>query len=355
MHYQGYKLVDKIILVGKVPRKDEKYMQAFLVDPANKNQLENAKRWATWTEYGPYDRETRTYEWKVEHDAIEFEFDNTGFKLELLDCAGGSSQGGKLSFWNCLVSKDEHVFKIGINSDMLLDLLKSATFINGKCQSDLVFITCKGKVGLTVVGSDSYKQCLKDREFKNSVKTKATTKYSFGDKIDTTTLQEIYLGKLTKYYKFDFGDQDRYCLRRYFDPRKCTLTKLAEPVEYQLIESQSSYKHYNKISEIINQYKASLYSYPTLLDKRPKRVTSGSLELDITEEEFYKQLLAKWYDLEGYIEERSKNSWCSDHSPEYTLSLFLDRSMFGFGTEPFELDEELMKKIKAAGIKYVEE
>jgi hypothetical protein len=208
---------------------------------------------------------------------------------------------------------------------------------------------------MTVVGSESYKQCLKDQELKNSVKTKATTKYAFGDKVNTATLQEIYLGKLTKYYKFDFGDQDRYNLRRYFDPRKCTLTKLAEPKEYQLIESQSSYKHYNKISEIINQYKTSLYSYPTLLDKRPKRVTSGSLELDITEEEFYKQLLAKWYDLEGYIEERSKNSWNNDYSPEYTLSLFLDRRMFGFGTEPFELDEELMKKIKAAGIKYIEE
>jgi hypothetical protein len=29
--------------------------------------------------------------------------------------------------------------------------------------------------------------------------------------------------------------------------------------------------------------------------------------------------------------------------------------MFGLGTEPFELDEELMKKIKAAGINYIEE
>jgi hypothetical protein len=119
MDYKGYKLVGKIILVGKELRKDEEHMQAYLVDPSNKKQLESALHWAKWVEYGPYDRETRKYEWSIDHDGTEFEFDNTGFSLELLDCAGGSSQGGKLSFWNCLVTKDDHVFKIGINSDML--------------------------------------------------------------------------------------------------------------------------------------------------------------------------------------------------------------------------------------------
>lgn len=354
MDYKGYKLVDKIILVGKELRKDEEHMQAYLVDPSNKKQLESALHWAKWVEYGPYDRETRKYEWSIDHDGTEFEFDNTGFSLELLDCAGGSSQGGKLSFWNCLVTKDDHVFKIGINSDMLLDLLKNATFVNGKCQSDLVFITCKGKVGMTVVGSDSYKQCLKDQELKDSVKAKATTKYPFGSKIRTATLQEVYLGKLTKYYSFDFGDQDHYGYRQRFDPRKCTLTKLAKPIEYQLTESESSYRTYTKLSDVINCYKESAYYSPILLDKCPKRVVTGKLELDITEEEFYKQVLAKYYDLDSFIEERNKNTW-SSYTPEYNLSLFLDRKMFGFGTEPFDIPEDLMNKIKAAGIKYIDE
>ena len=356
MDYKGYKLIDKIILVGKTPRKEEVHMQAYLVDPSNKKQLESAKYWASWNEYGPYDRDTRKYEWTIEHSGTEFEFDNNGFTLELLDCAGGSSQGGKLSFWNCLVSKNEQTFMIGINSDMLLDLLKNATFINGKCQSELVFITCKGKVGMTVKGSDTYLQCIKDQETKNNIKSKATNKYPFGSRIQTATLNEVFLGKAVRYYTFDLGDQQYgwYGGKR-FEPRKCTLTKLAKPVEYYMTESDSSYTKFTKLSDVLTYYNNSTYSSPTLVDKCPRRVINGTLELDISEEEFYKQLFEKYYDLDAYIETRKQNSWYNDYTPEHNLCLFLNRHMFGFGTKPFELDEELMKKIKAAGINYIEE
>ena len=357
MDYKGYKLIDKIILVGKSPRKEEEHMQAYLVDPSNKKQLESAYNWARWNEYGPYDRDTRKYEWTIEHNGTEFEFDNSGFTLELLDCAGGSSQGGKLSFWNCLVSKNEQTFMIGINSDMLLDLLKNATFINGKCQSELVFITCKGKVGMTVKGSDTYEQCIKDQSIKDSIKSKSTTKFAFGNRIQTATIHDIYLGKLTKYYSFDLGGQDffSYGSRRYFDPRKCTITKLAKPVEYHLTEYDNSRDGYESISDIISYYNRSSYAIPQLLEKCPKRALNGILELDISEEDFYKIILDKIYNYDKWLEQRKQNSWYNDYTEEYNLCLFLDRKMFGLGTEPFELDEELLKKIKAAGIKYVEE
>ena len=137
MDYQGYKLIDTIMLVCRDKATHEESInlhaskdvyQAYLVDPSNKKQLESARSWAKWTEYGPRYRNdagdwTRDYE--IKHEPVEFEFNNNCFTLELLDCAGGSSQGGKLSFWNCLVTRDDRVFKIGIDSDMLLDLLKS--------------------------------------------------------------------------------------------------------------------------------------------------------------------------------------------------------------------------------------
>ena len=44
-----------------------------------------------------------------------------------------------------------------------------------------------------------------------------------------------------------------------------------------------------------------------------------------------------------------------DKDSDSVLYHFLGRSFFGFGFEPFELDEELMKKIKASGISYREE
>lgn len=152
MDYKGYKLLDKVILVCRdLPSHNggglncgAKEYQAYLVDPSNKSQLKSARDWAKWTEYGPSCKNENgrwTHEWEINHKPAEFTFDNDGFTLELLDCAGGSSQGGKLSFWNCLVKKDDKIFKIGINSEMLLNLLKDADFNKGVCQSPLIFIT----------------------------------------------------------------------------------------------------------------------------------------------------------------------------------------------------------------------
>jgi hypothetical protein len=141
-----YKLLDNIMLVCRDEhhRKSADALQAYLVDPSNKNQLKSARTWATYTEYGNYVKTESgkwEYEWTKKHDPLEYTFGNQRFKLELLDCAGGSSQGGKLSFWNCIVSKDDQRFKIGINSEMLLELLKNATFVKGVCQDDLLFVT----------------------------------------------------------------------------------------------------------------------------------------------------------------------------------------------------------------------
>ena len=224
-----YKLLDNIMLVC---RDEEHYkstdaLQAYLVDPSNKNQLESARRWATWTEYGDYIKTESgkwKYEWEKHHEPVEHTFGNQHFKLELLDCAGGSSQGGKLSFWNCIVSKEDKKFKIGINSDMLLELLKNATFVKGVCQDDLLFVTDNGKVGMCAEGSEIHRAAIRDMELKAESKKKAVSKFSFGDIITTPTLKEVYLGTITRYYRFDPGSNDSYYDNR-INYRGCTITK----------------------------------------------------------------------------------------------------------------------------------
>jgi hypothetical protein len=380
MDYKGYKFIDTIMLVCKDKKESSEswggwgasvdYYQAYLVDPANKKQLEAARHWASYTEYGPgnwNDEGKFVREWELKHEPVEFTFENKDFTLELLDCAGGSSQGGKLSFWNCIVTKDGNRFKIGINSDMLLDLLKNAVFDKGLCKSPLVFITQKGKVGMTVVGSDAYNNCIKDKELKDTVKAKATTKYNFGDKINTATLDEIYFGKLTKYYSFDLGEQSGWGYGRYFDARRCTLTRLKEPIEYHLIDSDTYYVKYNKqkyekLSEVAEHYNNYFYNAPILVEKKPKRAVSGSIELDITEEDFYKQLLVKAYDVDSYMTQK-KDEYHSRYTEDKYYNekktelfcRFLDSKLFGLGTEPFELSEEILKLCKEYGIKIVEE
>lgn len=369
MDYQGYKLIDEIMLVCRDKKEsDESWSgrgtttenyQAYLVDPANKKQLEGARHWAKYTEYGPgkYNEEGKyVSEWEIEHEPVEFTFENKDFTLELKDCAGGSSQGGKLSFWDCIVTKDDKQFMIGINSDMLLDLLKNSTFEKGVCKDPLVFITQKGKVGMTIVGSDAYNQGLKDKETKDTVKSKSTTKYNFGDKINTATLSEIYLGQLTRYYHFELDNHDGYGYgSRRFDPSRCTLTKLREPVTYQLTEGISKYTKFEKLSDIVAYYNNRRYAAPCLIEKRPKRIVTGQLELDMTEGEFYKALMNKAYDVDTFLEKYRKEYARWTVAEEKMFCSFLDARLFGFGTEPFELDGKIMKLVKQYGIRYVDE
>lgn len=364
MDYQGYKLIDKIKLVcrdeatyedsyGRNARQP--YYQAYLVDPSNKKQYESALYWAEWTEYGPSVKNEETGKWEREyelkHPPVEFEFDNNGFTLELLDCAGGSSQGGKLSFWNCVVSKDGHKFKIGINSELLLDLLKSASFVHGLCTDKLIFITQKGKVGMTVEGSATYEQCIKDRDLMSNLKKTQTSKFTFGDLISTATISEVYLGTISRYYVFDPGRNSDF--RYGFNLRDCTLTKLKKPITYHLFES-TRYK--STLSELLDNFDSSLYSYPDVKKTCPKRTITGKIPMEgCSEEEFKQGIMKKTYDFKTFSEKLQESYCYKGCNHEKTLYYFLGKQTFGYGFEPFELSDEIMDMIKAAGIKYVEE
>ena len=364
MDYQGYKLIDKIMLVCRDKSEHNNstgynrhggMYQAYLVDPSNKKQLESARYWAKWTEYGPSYKNEETGKWEreyeIKHEPVEFEFDNNGFTLELLDCAGGSSQGGKLSFWNCKVSRDNKDFVIGINSDMLLDLLKNATFVSGKCQSSLIFITQKGRVGMTVEGSDTYNQCIKDKELLSNLKKTQTSKFTFGDKISTATINDVYLGTITKYYDFDPGEKNATWRYSHFDIRDCKITKLKKPITYHLFESL--YRD-RSIKTILDEYDSSIYSYPDVKKTCPKRTIIGKIEMDCTEAEFKQGIMDKTYDFDAF-EKKYKESYGKDGDKHRIFYYFLGKQTFGYGFEPFELNDEIMTKIKEYGIKYVEE
>lgn len=350
-----YKLLDNIMLVCR----DEEYhksseaLQAYLVDPSNKNQLKAAQRWATYTEYGDYvktDSGKWEYTWKKEHEPLEYTFGNQHFKLELLDCAGGSSQGGKLSFWNCVVSKEDKRFKIGINSEMLLELLKNATFIKGVCQDDLLFVTDNGRVGMCAEGSEVHRSALRDMETKAAAKKNAVSKFSFGDIITTPTLREVYLGTITKYYSFDPGSNSQYNYQ-YLHYRDCTITKLAKPITYHVFDSICGEKV--KVSDFLNDYGTSRwYSYPDYKKTCPKRTIEGRLELDYSEEVFKEELVKKIYDYKAF-ENYATNTYIKPEDRQ--LYYFLSKDEFGLGSEPFEIPDEIMNKIKAAGIRYIDE
>jgi hypothetical protein len=245
---------------------------------------------------------------------------------------------------------------------MLLNLLKDADFNKGVCQSPLIFITQKGRVGLTVKDSETYKQCISDRDLKKKFGSETTSKFAFGDLLKTATLKEVYLGTLTQYYTIDIGrNADRYHSygSRYGLPdlSECTVIKLAKPITYHIFES--IYKDDKKLSEFTEGYKKYQYSYPDLKKTCPKRVVDGKIDLDITEEDFYKEIMNKAYNFELYMK-LYKDSYASYSRPpaideDVVLFYFLGSKIFGFGREAFELPEDIMNRLKAAGVKYVEE
>ena len=109
MEYLGINLPENVIIV------ENKYGQGYVV-PEGSN-LDNARIWAEGSDWEPK----------------EYKYKNGTFTLRITNAAGHSSQGGKLSFWNCQIrTEDGKEFLIGIASDCLAELIINNTLINDK-------------------------------------------------------------------------------------------------------------------------------------------------------------------------------------------------------------------------------
>ena len=221
--YQNVKIANEIIIVEKQSAyqswvtwrkvKGQGLHQGYVVDAGNKKSLENAKHWAECREYDESLRPTKApYNWDKyyasarEIPGIEHKYPNGQFELTLCDSADGSSQGGKLSFWNCIITcPDGLEVLVGINADILLELLLKNTFIDGKCQSKVWLGRIKGtQVGAFTENMELYEQAQKD-EASRQANAKADSKYVPGDIVKTLTGKDLYLGSVYQYYSFESG------------------------------------------------------------------------------------------------------------------------------------------------------
>ena len=353
VEYNGWKLFDKIIICAKPWRRwiGNKYetdgtLQGYLVEPGNKKQLENAKSWASWTEYGPYNYETRQYEWKEEHKAEVYEFDNEGFTLQLLDSAGGSSQGGKLSFWNCKISKGDKTFVIGIAADLLLDVLKTHTTINGVVQGPLMFARCKGGVGMLSTDMEAYKEAVADMKTKATMSKGKTSKHKIGKVYGTTTLANIYVGDFYVWYEPIYNDYRPNAWSSYSYKQLIGFKKLATPKVFKYFPDYSDGK--NKLSE----YNQKLTSW-RLEEKLPKRVELAiEIDMDISAEtlanNYVKEVIIDSYS--DYLDSINKG-----YQRRYDLSYSAEYAGISANGESYEFSDEIKKIFKATGISLYDE
>lgn len=194
------KIYDDIVLFGRKifewDSENREYIENvekidfYVSDAKDKNTLKTGENWATTTRW--VNNESITVEPLIIHTK------NDGFKLSLDSSAGGSSQGGKLSFWMCKIEKDNICGRIGINQEELNQLFKESTFVNGVCQQDVCFYRIDGQVGACVVGGERYKEFydIKDKDTQLS-KAKKTTKWELGRVYESKTIKSVWVGVVT--------------------------------------------------------------------------------------------------------------------------------------------------------------
>ena len=333
MDYKGIKIYNKLIIVERTSNTEGGYNwkgrtinQGYIVDIGNKKSLENALNWAKWTytdtdlvnkywkirdKFGSDSLEAKeakaAYEaTKTTYNGIVHEYINGQFEITLDEAADGSSQGGKLSFWNCIITApDGKNFLIGINSELLLHLMMATTLVNGKCQEKVWL----GRVGGTQVGvftenMEDFKQAKLDEQQRQAVKT-GSVKYIPGDIVKTLKEKELYLGEAYQYYHFESGwNYKNHYIVIYDTPKLVHVFRKFHTYNFSYEPKKES------LSE----------SYECKVTK-PKRIIDGHIDLNYLPHEYIKEYNTK--QLNYYLEKQKSDKWYKDsrYSWEYAKNL----------------------------------
>ena len=341
--YTGWKLFDKVTIVAKKmlaydyktgETTDTGNVQGYLVDPTNKKQLEAARNWGTT--YKSIYEEVDGKRQFVDKEIIEpdeYTYDNDGFTLELHNSAEGSSQGGRLSFWNCwITAPDGHRFLIGSAADLLLDVLKSSTIINGIVQDKLMFARCNGGVGMLSKSMDSYKNAVNDMAIKKKMSSGKTKKVIPGHIYETTTEQNIYVGKMYQWYEEVRDKRQVDYWHRY--GKLIGFKRLEKPREFIF------YPSYSEGKDKLSDYSAWTWQ---CRNSAPARRDSGkTIEMDMSMDEVVKM-----------FEENNIHRYHRDWSTGkgYAMNIATDCVGLSASDDPsYTLPEEVRKVLKDYGL-----
>lgn len=274
MSYKGWKLMEKLdVAVRQTDEVGGRYdFTGYVVEHGDEKALETAKDWARIT---PYDRDKGGYQTPIE--PVVHTFDNEGFTATILDSAGGSSQGGRLSFWRCAVEKDGIKFIIGVNDAILADLIKNSEIKNGVIKENLMFARKGGQPGLIHENMEAYADATADMKHKADMKSmKKTSKWEIGGVYSSITMTDICLGPVWDTME-KYQDPDS---RGWYPIMK--LRKAATPKKVMAWVNLSTYRHKDGVPEtfekLLQEELDSTYIYFSA-GKPPARAKTGQLEV----------------------------------------------------------------------------
>lgn len=196
MAYNYWKMMDKVgvAVCSKKPEiwHGKEQFDGYIFEANDGKARKTAEDWATRYD-NKYDNDKET----IVHAPNVHIFDNSGFTVTILDSAGGSSQGGRLSFWKCKVEKDGVEFIVGVNDAILADLIRNSDMDKGKVKQGLMFVRKGGQPGFIHEGMDAYAEANADMKKKADLKAaKKTSKWELGGVYSTLTQTDICLGEV---------------------------------------------------------------------------------------------------------------------------------------------------------------
>lgn len=247
--------------------------KGYIVDSDNKKSLESALLWARGSNFMTEE------EMKARQIQI-LNYINDGFTLKLKEAAKTSSQSGKLSFWMCdITTPDGITFSVGVNSQLLCDLLLSTCFINGKCQEELKFGTKNSQGGFFCESMPAYKEYIQAEELRAKMNNASTTKYDPGDIVRTLSESKVYVGEMYKYFDIDCTE-GRFFSWMTPDIGNTKITIYKKPQKLYVFASEGWNK--SKPHEILDQ---------DFLKKKPKRLLTGTTaEIAPIKDNYYNNL-----------------------------------------------------------------
>ena len=196
MKYNYWKMMDKVgvAVCSQKPEtwRGKEQFDGYIFEAEDEKARKAAEDWAE-----RYDNKRDDKKETIVYKPNVHIFENEGFTVTILDSAGGSSQGGRLSFWKCKVEKDGVEFIVGVNDSILADLIRNSDIEKGTVKQKLMFARRGGQPGFIHKGMEAYAEAIKDTKHKADLKAmKKTSKWELGGVYSSLTITDVCLGPI---------------------------------------------------------------------------------------------------------------------------------------------------------------